>query len=166
MAASGGLFERIARSLEEARAQQQPGDDLRARLGYGTEDDFEDDSESESVWTPDTERGSETDWQEEPDRESGSDWVRETETGTAAESPPRAAWESLAARRRVSAESGTAAPHRAPSPSAAAPSPTHAPSASVLSGRVRERLRAPGGLREAFVLKEILDRPLGRRRGK
>ena len=53
MAGFGELLQRIAHSLEEASAQR-PGDDLRARLGYGTGDEDEDELESGSVWEPET----------------------------------------------------------------------------------------------------------------
>ena len=40
------------------------------------------------------------------------------------------------------------------------------PAEGTLSARVRARLRAPQSLREAFVVREILDRPVGLRRGR
>ncbi len=40
----------------------------------------------------------------------------------------------------------------------------HAPPTHATLERLRGRLKTPDGLREAFVLKEILDRPLARRR--
>ena len=51
MAGLGELLQRIARSLEEAQAQR-PADDLRARLGYGTGDDDEDEPASDAVREP------------------------------------------------------------------------------------------------------------------
>ena len=52
-----------------------------------------------------------------------------------------------------------------------AAAPSHVPQAGLpaegmLSARVRAWLRAPDGLREAFVVKEILDRPVALRRGR
>ena len=167
MAGLEALLQRIARSLEEAGAQQ-PGDDLRARLGYGTGDEEEDE---ESVWAPETGREQET--RPEPDMEG------EPET---AHTPPRA-WKSKTARSPET--SGTPAPpsaarrageaHGAPaagrSPGGATGSRTaapyaHASPAHALSERIRARLRTPDALREAFVVKEILDRPLARRRAR
>ena len=49
MASLGDLLQRIARSLEEAR-EQGPADDLRARLGYGAEDEDEDTRENWTGW--------------------------------------------------------------------------------------------------------------------
>ena len=40
------------------------------------------------------------------------------------------------------------------------------PGEMALSARLRARLRTPASLREAFVVKEILDRPVGMRRGR
>ncbi|MDP6604519.1 MAG: hypothetical protein QGG17_10030 [Rhodospirillales bacterium] len=40
------------------------------------------------------------------------------------------------------------------------------PGEMALSARLRARLRTPHSLREAFVVKEILDRPVGMRRGR
>ena len=167
MAGLEALLQRIARSLEEAGAQR-PGDDLRARLGYGTGDEEEDE---ESVWTPETGRERET--RPEPDME------REPE---AAHTPPRA-WQSKTVRNRETP--GSPAPpstmrhapgtHGAPavgrSPGGAtgsrtAPPYAHASPAHALSERIRARLRTPDALREAFVVKEILDRPLARRRAR
>lgn len=57
-------------------------------------------------------------------------------------------------------------PPRAP---AAGPFPmpqAELPAGVALTARVRARLRAPDGLREAFVVKEILDRPVALRRGR
>ena len=51
-----------------------------------------------------------------------------------------------------------------PSSLAAPPHHPHASPTSSLSERIRARLRGSDALREAFVVKEILDQPLGRRR--
>ena len=167
MAGLEALLQRIARSLEEAGAQQ-PGDDLRARLGYGTGDEEE---EEGSVWEPETGRERET--QPEPDMGQAPE---------TAHTPPRA-WQSKTVRSRETP--GSPAPpstmrhapeaHGAPaagrSPGGATGSRTAAPYAHAspghaLSERVRARLNTPDALREAFVVKEILDRPLARRRAR
>ena len=151
MPSLGELLQRIARSLEEAR-EQGPADDLRARLGYGTED------EDEPV----------------------EDAFREPETGAARTRPidrePETVWRPPAARTPApaAADSRGSGPIRAPAPEAAPgdrrsrpaapPRRPHAPSESPLSERIRGRLRTPDALREAFVVKEVLDRPLARRR--
>ena len=167
MAGLEALLQRIARSLEEAGAQQ-PGDDLRARLGYGTGDEEEDE---ESVWEPETGRERET--QPEPDMGQAPE---------AAHTPPRA-WKSKTVRsretpgspappstkRRAAETQGASAAGRSPggaTGSRTAPPYAHASPAHALSERVRARLNTPDALREAFVVKEILDRPLARRRAR
>ena len=153
MASLGELLQRVARSLEEAR-EQGPADDLRARLGYGTGDEDED--------------------------EPVEDAFREPETGAARTRPidrePEPVWRPPAARTPApsAADSRASGPIRTParevapghrrSQPAAPPRRPHAPSESPLSERIRGRLRTPDALREAFVVKEILDRPLARRR--
>ena len=165
MAGFGNLLQRIAHSLEEAGAQR-PGDDLRARLGYGAGDDDEDELASDTVWEPEaaggaeTVRKSESARRPEAARDPGTPRTRRTARAPA---PPRAP---------VPATSGTSATHRAPPhdrefegrPSSAAEQPhPHASTASRASERLLARLRTADALREAFVLKEILDRPLSRR---
>ena len=155
MAGLGDLLQRIARSLEEAQAQR-PGDDLRARLGYGTGDEDEDDPAEDAVWEP------EADPEPGAARTRPSDWK------------PKTVWSPGTARTpgRAGADSGASETLRAPPPApysgrrAHAPAARHQPavSASLLPERIRARLHAPETLREAFVVKEILDRPLGRRR--
>ena len=154
MAGFGELLQRIARSLEEAQAQR-PGDDLRARLGYGTGDDDEDEPAPDAVGEPEaaaaTGRTSKTAW--EPQTVWSPKTSRTTAHGTAAPRASEALRASPADRdiRRRSTSPGT-------------PPRLDASSASLLSERIRARLRAPDALREAFVVKELLDRPLGRRR--
>ena len=156
MAGLGDLLQRIAHSLEEASAQR-PGDDLRARLGYGTGDEDGDELAEGSIWEPEA----------EPESKSESDRAPRTArtTGTMRTPEPlRApAPEPLrsSAAYRTRATGVDAAVGR---PSPAAPPRPHAPPESLLSERVRARLRTPDALREAFVVKEILDRPLARRR--
>jgi len=63
-------------------------------------------------------------------------------------------------RRRGRREPGT----EADAGPAAPPSPAPRAATAPLADRVRARLRGHDALREAFVLKEILDRPVARRR--
>lgn len=146
MAGLGDLLQRIARSLEEAGAQQ-PGDDLRARLGYGTGDEDEDELAEDAVWepetarTPGTARTAPTSWTPGPTQAPGTLRTSPAHRARSPEVVPR---------------------DRRPSPTA--PPHAHARPESLLSERIRARLRTPDALREAFVVKEILDRPLGRRR--
>ena len=151
MAGFGDLLQRVVRSLEEARAQE-PGDDLRARLGYGNRD--EDELAPDAEWEPETEP------------ESGA--ARTPRTAW----KPETVWSSEASRTPATATSRTSGAHRASptvnalgdrSSSPAPPPRPHASPASVLSKGIRARLGTPDALREAFVVKEILDRPLGRR---
>ena len=158
MAGLGDLLQRIARNLEEAGAQR-PADDLRARLGYGTGDDPDDVDDldepaldaPEAAWKPEATRGPET------ARAPGTTWEPETVWGPAPDLKPEASRASARATTRASET------HRAFS-SPAAPPHSHASPASLFSERIRARLRAPDALREAFVVKELLDRPLGLRR--
>ena len=168
MASLGDLLQRIARSLEEAR-EQGPADDLRARLGYGSGDEDEDEFEQaeDAIWEPETETA----------RMGPTD--REPETRAARTQPidwePKTVWRPPAARKPAQpvTDSPASGPIRASAPAAApghrrsspaAPHRTGIPSESLLSERVRSRLRTPDALREAFVVKEVLDRPLARRR--
>lgn len=167
MAAFGDLLQRIARSLEEAQAQR-PTDDLRARLGYGTGDDDEDELASETVWEPEAERRSET--------VRGTATVRRPDTANATGAPRTGGspWVKEPLRAYPPPSSRVPATHPAPPHdraahgrhSAAGPPHRHASTASLISERLRARLRTVDALREAFVLKEILDRPLGRRHGR
>ena len=171
MASLGDLLQRIARSLEEAR-EQGPADDLRARLGYGAEDEDEDEYEYEPA----------EDAFREPETRAARtrSTYGESEPGTTRTQPidrePKTVWRPPATRTpaRSAAESRASETMRAPAPEAmpghrrlsptAPPRRPHAPSVSPLSERVRARLRTPDALREAFVVKEVLDRPLARRR--
>ena len=178
MAGLGGLLQRIARDLEQAGGQQ-PADDLRTRLGYGPggDDDDEDfgavdESALAAAREPDASRqpdmAGEADpvWEPEPARRPAAA-TREPETAwkpAVAAREPETAWKPAAAAREP-------APSRAPRdayrvPSRAPASPPHLPASpeSLLSERIHARLRTPDALREAFVVKELLDRPLGRRR--
>ena len=155
MASLGELLQRIARSLEEAR-EQGPADDLRARLGDGTADEDEEEYEYDPA----------TDGVREPAPETvrtrpiGRGPVPETARTRPIDWEPETVWRPPAARTPAPE---TAPGHRRSSPSTP-PRRPHAPSDSPLSERVRARLRTPDALREAFVVKEVLDRPLARRR--
>ena len=165
MAGFGDLLQRIAHSLEEAGAQR-PGDDLRARLGYGTAEDEEEELASETVWEPETAREAET----APDSESAR---RPEATHDAGVPRPRpTAWAAKPPRAPAPATSRASATHHASlhdrafegrQSIAAKPPHPHVPAASRISERLRARLHTVDALREAFVLKEVLDRPLGRR---
>ncbi len=166
MAAFGDLLQRIAQSLEEAGAQR-PGDDLRARLGYGTGEDDEDELASETAWEPEAEPQSET------MREAATARRSEAARATGAPRTGGTPWAREPLRAFASEPSRTTPTHRAPPrdhaaggrhSSAVAPPRPRASTASRISERLRARLRTTDALREAFVLKEILDRPLGRRR--
>ena len=180
MAAFGELIQRITRSLEEAGAQQ-PGGDLRAQLGYGAEDDDMDAPAPGAVWEPETVRRPGTLRAPETARAPGT--LRAPETARApgtlrapetARAPgtargsgtargPKTARVPEASRATVTLRASET--YRAtPSSLAAPPHHPHASPTSSLSERIRARLRGSDALREAFVVKEILDQPLGRRR--
>ena len=163
MAGFGDLLQRIVHSLEEAGAQRSGGE-LRERLGYRTGDDDEDELASETASEPEPE----AEWISEKVRRSGTvpDTGPPRTRGTAwATEPPRAPAQAMPR----APESHPAAPHdrqfAGTLPSAAGvPRPHASSTATRVSERIRARLQTPDALREAFVLKEILDRPLGRRR--
>ena len=192
MAAFGELIQRITRSLEEAGAQQ-PGGDLRAQLGYGAENDDMDEPPPGAVWEPETVRrpgtlrAPETAREPETVRRPGT--LRAPETARApgtlrapetARAPGTARGSGTARRPRTARGPKTARVPEAsratvtlrasetyratPSSLAAPPHHPHASPTSSLSERIRARLRGSDALREAFVMKEILDQPLGRRR--
>ena len=156
MAGLGNLLQRIARSLEEAGAQQ-PGDDLRARLGYGTDD--EDEPASNAVWEPEgapdsaVPRRRPTAWEPETVRRPEASGTPGRTSAT-----PQASATHQAPLARSSLGGGTDLPVTLPH--------FHASPRNAISERIHARLRTPDGLREAFVLKEILDRPLPGRRGR
>ena len=164
MAGLGALLQRIARDLEQAGGQQ-PEDDLRTRLGYGPGGDDDDEDfgavdesapaaarEPDAAWRPDTVEEADTVW--EPARRPA-----------AAAREPETAWKPAAAREPASAPAASRAPrdaYRAPSRVPASPPHLPASPGSPLSERIHARLGTPDALREAFVVKELLDRPLGR----
>ena len=156
MAGLGELLQRIARSLEEAQAQR-PADDLRARLGYGTGDDDEDEPASDAVREPEA--------APEPATARTSKTAREPETVWSPKRPRTSAYETATpwvSKALPASPAGRDIRSRPASPGT--PPRLDASSASLLSERIRARLRTPDALREAFVVKEILDRPLARRR--
>ena len=169
MASLGELLQRIARSLEEAR-EQGPADDLRARLGYGTAD------EEEYEYEPTEDAFGEPEQEAVRARPIGRGPEPETSRTRSIDREPETVWRPPAARRpappavdsRASGSARTPTPESAPghrrSQPAVPPRRPHPPSESPLSERVRARLRTPDALREAFVVKEVLDRPLARRR--
>ena len=168
MASLGDLLQRIARSLEEAR-EQGPADDLRTRLGYGPGDEDDYEPAEDLIREPETEsaRTRPTDREPEgaPARTRSIDWEPETVwRPPAARTPaPPTAGPRASGATRAPASGVALGVRRSPS---AAPRRPRAPSESPLTERVRARLRTPDALREAFVVKEILDRPLARRRRK
>ena len=159
MAGLESLLQRIARSLQEAGAQQ-PGGDLRARMGYGSEDEDDGELASEPAWEPETGREPESARTPASAWKPATAWSPETSGRPAPASTSQRAAETHRAPPADHSLGGTIA-SRATLPHA------HSSPASALSQHVRARLRTPDALREAFVIKEILDRPLaGRRRGR
>ena len=162
MAAFGELIQRITRSLEEAGAQR-PGGDLRAQLGYGAEDDDMDEPAPGAVWEPETVRRPGTLRAPETARAPGTLRAPETARAPGTARGPKTARVPEASRATVTSRASET--YRAtPSSLAAPPHHPHASPTSSLSERIRARLRGSDALREAFVVKEILDQPLGRRR--
>ena len=168
MAAFGELIQRITRSLEEAGAQQ-PGGDLRAQLGYGAEDDDMGEPAPGAVWEPETVRRPGTLRAPETARAPGTLRAPETARAPGTLRAPETARAPGTARvpeaSRATVTLRASETSRAtPSSLAAPPHHPHASPTSSLSERIRARLRGSDALREAFVVKEILDQPLGRRR--
>ena len=180
MAGFAEMLQRFARELEQADAQR-PEDDLRARLGYGPADDVDGDTggvdeadaaESESIWGPVADPAPRPGTAGEaaaPGREPAA--VREAEAvrRPAAAREPVTAWKPAVARDPVAPQAAAsrapgAADRAPPSPSPAASPRPRPSSGSPLSERIRARLRTPDALREAFVVKALLDRPPGLRR--
>ncbi|MCY4285978.1 MAG: hypothetical protein OXC65_11655 [Thiotrichales bacterium] len=166
MASLGELLQRVARSLEEA-SEQGPADDLRARLGYGAGDE-DDDGLLED---PFREPAAETSRPEPTERESKPRTAPPPPTGRR----PETVWRPPASGTPASSGAGARGYGSMRPPPAEAPprhprfSPSAPPSTPVAAGvpfpqRIRARLRSPDALREAFVVKEILDQPLTRRR--
>ncbi len=180
MASLADLLQRIARSLEEAR-ERGPADDLRARLGYGTGDEDDDEPAEDFIRESPTEAARTGASDREPEPGAARTWPtgREPETAAARSRPTDRMPETTRrpASPRLSAQSAAVprayGPGRAP-PAADPPrhrrsSPSAPPSSLAAAGvplpeRIRARVRTPDALREAFVVKEILDRPLARRR--
>ena len=165
MAAFEKLIQQVARALEEARVERPAGDDLRARLGYGTgdEDEGEEGAVPDPVWEPETEQGAEA----PPEWESASERVsrRRREAGREPETA-QGPWAPATIRMPgvpAPAPRPMSGTHSSPRPSPA--SRPQASSAPLLRKRILARLRTTDALREAFVVKEILDRPPGRRTG-
>ena len=157
MASLGELLQRIARSVEEAR-EQGPADDLRARLGYGTADEDEEEYEYEPAQDGIREPAPEAARTRPIDREPEMVWRPPT-----ARTPAQPTVDSRASTPIPTPAAKAVRGHRRASPPTL-PRRPHPPSESPLSERVRARLRTPDTLREAFVVKEVLDRPLARRR--
>ena len=169
MASLGDLLQRVARSLEEAREGGGPADDLRARLGYGPGDEDEDDYEpaEDLIREPGTETARARPAGREPEtgpaRTRSIDWEPETvwrPPAARTPAPPTAGPRASGSIRAPASEVALAARRSPP----AEPRHPRAPSESPLPERIRARLRTPNALREAFVVKEVLDRPLARRR--
>ena len=179
MASLGELLQRVARSLEEEAGKRGPADDLRARLGYGTGDEDDD----ELLEDPFREPATETAWPEPAERESEPRPAPPPPTDRGPETawrPPASGTPASSASSVSSGPSGpsgadsrgygpgrplaTDASLRPPRFSPSAPPSSPAAAEVPFPKRIRARLRSPDTLREAFVVKEILDQPLARRR--
>lgn len=156
MAGLRGLFRRVAQAVEEEAARQR-GDDPRARPGYGTYHDREQ-PQPDAVWEPERETAHTPPraWRAKTTR---SPWSREQSESPAPASATRRAPETHRAQPNDRSPWDTGG-SRTTQPYAHA-SPTHA-----FLARIRARLDTPDALREAFVIREILDRPLARRRAR
>ena len=156
MAGLRALFRQISQAVEEAAARQH-GDDPRTGPGYGAYDDAEH-PQPDAVWESERETGHTPPraWRSKTTR---SPWSREQPESPAPKSATRRAPETRGAQPTDRSPWDTVG-SRTTQPYAHA-SPTHA-----LLARIRARLDTPDALREAFVIREILDRPLARRRAR
>ena len=145
-------FRQVAEAVKEEAARQR-GDDPGAHPGYGTYGNQEEPGQ-DAVWESEgeTRRAPPRPWKEQSGR---GPWSRSapgrpapasTTQRAGAEPADHAPWGTTAAR--------TTRPH------------AHASPADAVSERIRARLGTPDALREAFVIKEVLDRPLARRRAR
>lgn len=152
MAGLRALFRRVAQAVEEEAARQR-GDDPSARPGYSTYHDREQ-PQPDAMWEPERETAHTPPraWRAKTTR---SPWSREQSESPAPTSATRRSPETHRAQPT------DLSPWDTVGSSYAHASPTHAPLA-----RIRARLGTPDALREAFVIREILDRPLARRRAR
>ena len=156
MAGLRALFRRVAQAVEEEAARQR-GDDPRVRSGNGAYHGREQ-PQPDAMWEPERETAHTPPraWRAKTTR---SPWGREQ-----SESPAP-----VSATQRAPETHGAQPSDRSPWDTVgsrstqlyALASPTHA-----LLARIRARLDTPDALREAFVIREILDRPLARRRAR
>ncbi|MDE0239667.1 MAG: hypothetical protein OXQ84_05630 [bacterium] len=153
MAGLRAWFRQVAQAVEEEVAKQR-GDSLRARPGYGTYGNEE--PEPDAVWESERETG------RAPTQPWRAETVRSPWSRNAPESPAPAS-----ATRRAPEMRGAQHPgHSSWDTNGLRESQpyAHASPTDAVMARIRARLGTPDALREAFVIKEILDRPLARRR--
>ncbi len=156
MAGLKALFRRVAQAVEEEVARQR-GDDPRARPGYGTYHDREQ-PQPDALWEPEREtvhtpprawraKTARSPWsREQSENPAPTGAMRRAPETHGAQTTDRSPWDTVGSR--------TTQPY-------ALGGPTHA-----FLARIRARLDTPDALREAFVIREILDRPLARRRAR
>ena len=152
MAGLRAWFRQIAQAVEEEVAKQRGGDP-RARPGYGSEE-----PEPDAVWEPERNSG------RAPPRPWRTETVRSPWRRNTPESPAPAS-----AMRRAPETRGAQRPGHSPwdtNGSRGSLPYAHASPTDEVMARIRGRLDTPDALREAFVIKEILDRPLARRRAR
>ncbi len=140
------LFGQIFRVVEEAAARQS-GADPGTGSGHDARDDREQ-PQPDAVWEP----------RQEPPRPWRSNTTQSPWSRGPSENPAPAS-----ATRRAPGRHGEQPTDRSPWDMAGSRT---IPCAHALLARIRARLDTPDALREAFVIKEILDRPLARRRAR
>jgi len=176
MASLGELLQRGTRSLEEEAGKRGPADDLRARLGYGAEDEDDD----ELLEDPFREPAAETSRPGPTERKSEPRTAPPRPTGRGPETawrPPASGTPAPSVPSMPSMPSGAdSRGHRPARPSlvesslrsqrfsSSAPPSSPTTTKTPFPARIRAHLRSPDTLREAFVVKEVLDQPLARRR--
>ena len=152
MAGLRAWFRQISQAVEEEVAKQR-GDNMRSRHGYGNEE-----PEPDAAWEPERETG------RAPPRPWRAETVRSPWSRSAPESPAPAS-----ATRPAPETHGAQRPGHSPwdtNGSRESQPYAHESPTDVVMARIRARLGTPDALREAFVIKEILDRPLARRRAR
>ena len=157
---AGSLMDRIRVRMEQLQVELQPEPGFD-RSAYGYEDDAAEDASFEDV-----DRADESPWR----RPGGESAPAPAERYRAAESPgavPRVAGSMRPpAPRRPTREASSAVPPlpaaggRVASPGLERTGPRRADRLQ----RLRRRIRNPDSLRELFLLREVIDRPIALRR--
>ena len=157
MAGLRAWFRQVAQAVEEEVAKQR-GDDPRSRPGYGAHDAHEEPA-------PDAEWETQRETARAPPRPWKAQTTREPLEPQRAGTSRASEHDATCARAARCADVTGHSPWDGNGSRGSLPYAHASPSDAVMA-RIRARLVTPDALREAFVIKEILDRPLARRRAR